>query len=302
MIGPILLAAHALGPPEMCALPSGWNQIEAIKPQFVLFGEMHGTRESPELVGSIACALSSQGQQVLVAVELDASTNPQLQALWDTPSAGFAERLVTELPYFAGRKDGVGSEAMLHLIERLHALARAGQSIDIVAFNGARDAAQAQRWRELPGQGPHEAEQAENIAAAASQKRYGHILVLAGNVHALKVPFDGSSVTFQPMAMHLAKSGSVISLIETYASGTMWNCLIGLSSSAQSSAANAPVDRDCGNHETNGRAIKPSTQVGLWRRPRRDLNAGYDGYYWFPVVHGSAPASGGATNQHTTAN
>lgn len=274
MIGPILFAAVALHSPSACSLPTGWKQVEARKPRFVIFGETHGTRESPELVGSTACALSKRGEHILVALELAASTDPQLQALWNGPSDGFRERVMSQLPYFANRKDGVGSEAMLALIEKLHALASAGRKIDIVAFSGARDRAQAERWSNLPWQGAHEAEQAENISQAAKRTGYSRVLVLVGNAHAQKQPIVGSVSRYKPMAMHLGKAGSIVSLVETYATGTMWNC----------------VERVCGSHGTSGSLVQPATAVGLWASPQHDWYAGYDGYYWFPVVHGSPPA------------
>jgi hypothetical protein len=256
-------------------LPKGWDQIEARKPRFVIFGETHGTRESPALVASIACALSKRGKRLLVAIELGAETNPQLQTLWNRPSEGFREAVVSQLPYFAGRKDGVASEAMLSLIERLHALGRAGQKIDIVAFSGARDRKQAQRWSQLPWQAAHEAEQAENISDAANRKQYSRVLVLAGNAHAQKHPIGGSESTYEPMAMHLASAGTIVSLIEIYGSGTMWNC----------------VAQVCGPRETSGSAMRPMTPVGLWTSLQHGWFAGYDGYYWFPIVHASPPAS-----------
>ena len=280
MVGPALLAAIALHSPIACELPAGWSQIQARKPRFVIFGETHGTRESPELVASIACALSKQGKRLLVAVELGAETDVQLQRLWARPSAGFRQAVISQLPCFAGRKDGVGSEAMLDLIEELHALARSGRKIDIVAFSGARDVDQAQRWSKLPWQAAHEAEQAENISEAADRKEYSRVLVLAGNAHAQKQLIDASEYKYEPMAMRLAKAGPIVSLIETYATGTMWNC----------------VAKVCERRETSGSPVRPMTSVALWTSPQHDWLAGYDGYYWFPVVHASPPASDGNSN------
>lgn len=288
MIGLILLAASALQAPSACTFPTGWRQIEGQRPRFVIFGETHGTQESPALVGRVACALSSGGKPVLVAVELDASSNAQLQELWKTPVRGFRQRVAQQLRGFAGRLDGVGSEAMLDLINRLHTLSQAGRKIDIVAFNGTRDDSQARRWSSLPHQAAHEAEQAENIAAAAEEKPRDAVLVLVGNAHAQKNPLEYPDIKYQPMAMHLAKTGRIVSLNEIYASGTTWNCLIKRSSDAKVGTGTAA---DCGEHEIGGDPTPPKTQVGLWATRQQGWNAGYDGYYWFPVVHGSRPVS-----------
>jgi len=61
-----------------------------------------------------------------------------------------------------------------------------------------------------------------------------------------------------PMAMHLASAGPIVSLIETYATGTMWSC----------------IERVCGSHSTGGRPVNPPTAVGLWRTPQHDWYAG----------------------------
>lgn len=288
MIGLILLAAAAFHGPSACTLPTGWRQIDAGRPRFVIFGETHGTRESPALVGEVACALSRRGKPVLVAVKLDASTNVRLQELWQSPVSGFRERVIRDLPGFAGRLDGVGSEAMLDLIDGLHALSKSGRKIDVVAFNGARDAAQAQRWSRLPHQAAHEAEQAENIATAAEEKPRDTVLVLVGNAHAQKGPIEFSGLRYEPMAMRLVASGPIVSLNEIYASGTTWNCLIRRSSGDKGAAG---TTSDCGNHNIGSHLSPPKTQVGFWTSPQQGWNAGYDGYYWFPVVHGAPPVA-----------
>lgn len=286
VIGLILLAASAMHRPSACSLPTGWREIDARRPRFVIFGETHGTQESPAMVGQVACALSSRGQPVVVAVELDASSNPELQQLWKSPVPGFRERIVRELPGFAGRLDGIGSEAMLDLIDKLHALSKAGKRIDIVAFNGARDASQERRWSSVPHQAAHEAEQAENIAAAAAAKPHDVVLVLVGNAHAQKRPIESSDLRYEPMAMRLAGSGSIVSLNEIYSSGTTWNCLI-----RRPSSDTTGMTSDCGSHKIGSDLPPPKTQLGFWASPQQGWNAGYDGYYWFPVVHGAPPVT-----------
>jgi hypothetical protein len=292
MILALSLAAALASAPTQCSLPTGWSEIAAKKARFILFGETHGTRQSPELVGSVACALASNGDQVLVGVELDSLGNAKLQQLWSTPAQGFAARVLEDLPGFAGRLDGVGSRAMLALLDKLHALTLAGKKVDVVAFNPTK--AQEKPWAELPGQGAHEAGQAANIAAAAAQKHYDDILILVGNAHAQKQPVEFSGVTYEPMAMRLASAGSVLTLEEKYASGTMWNCLLKPSSKEKSGEGPARMESDCGDHKTGGDAAAPKTQIGFWSKAKADWDSGYDGYFWFPVVNGSPPAGNGA--------
>jgi len=292
MIVALSIAAAVAGAPMSCSLPSGWDSIEAKRARFLVFGELHGTGESPELVGTVACALAEKGHRVLVGVELDASSNEKLQQLWSTQSQGFAQRIVKDLPGFAERQDGVGSEAMLAMLDRLHTLSRSGKKIDILAFNS--DPAEEKKWAELPGQGPHEAGQAANIAAAAAGKHYDDVLVLVGNLHARKQPVDDQGVMFKPMAMHLASAGSVLSLNEIFATGTAWNCILKPSANPKPGEQIADSDVDCGAHKIGGGAPRPATQLGLWFAGQPKKDSAYDGYFWFPVVNGSPPAGKGA--------
>jgi hypothetical protein len=292
VIVPLSLAAALVSAPMPCSLPTGWSEIAAKRARFILFGETHGTRQSPELVGSVACALASKGHRVLVGVELNSSNDAKLQQLWNTPGKGFAAHVLNDLPGFAAREDGVGSEAMLALLDKLHRLTLAGKKVDVVAFNPSR--AQEKPWAKLPGQGAHEAGQAANIAAAAARRHYDEILILVGNAHAQKQPVDFSGVSYAPMAMHLASAGPVLTLEEKYASGTMWNCLFKAAAKGKPGSGAAGMKPDCGVHKTGGSPVPPKTQVGLWTKAQNGWDSGYDGYFWFAVVDGSPPAGKGA--------
>ena len=207
-----------------CTAPDGWADVLAQNPRFVVFGEGHGTNESPDFVARLVCAESKRGQRVLLAIEHAADQNAALQKAW----AGQREELVAALPELGwrGRKDGVASEAMLRLVLAAHALKHNGAAIDIVAFNGARDEEQYRRFADLPAQGPHEAAQAENIAEAAALAPYDRVIVLVGNVHAQITPYapSGGGDAFEPMTMRLAAYGPVISLNMQDAGGASWSC------------------------------------------------------------------------------
>ncbi|HEX8062893.1 MAG TPA: hypothetical protein VF535_06725, partial [Allosphingosinicella sp.] len=189
-----------------CSVPEGWSRVAARKTPYIIFGEVHGTRESPAFVEATACGLAAKGARVLVGVEHNATDDPALQAAWSLPDAQFPAAL--RALGWAGRKDGVASQAMFELLLRLHRLKERGRRIDVVAFNGARDAEQRERFKDLPGQGPHEAAQAENVRRAAEAKRYDHVLVLVGNLHARKQPVTRGGMSFEPMAMRLAPAGA----------------------------------------------------------------------------------------------
>lgn len=296
MIAALLLAMALPGmsPMPACVLPKGWPEIEARHAKFILFGETHGTTQSPAIVGEVACGLASKGERVLIAIEHDATTNAALQAAWAGPDRGFADTLLRTQGDWQGRLDGVASQAMLAMLVRLHALKTAGATIDVVAFNGPHDDAQAAKFRNLPGQGPHEAEQAENIRDAAEAKRYDHVLVLAGSLHARKQPVERGGVRFEPMAMQLAPAGEVTSLLMAYSVGTMWNCLLKPDHVVAPGKAIGPDDITCGDHPTHFSNTAAPRHLGLGAPPGElhpDPDPDYDGYYWLGPVTGSAPAA-----------
>jgi len=259
-------------------MPEGWDAIAARDPEFVVLGEFHGTREAPAFFGSLACSLARKGERLLIAIEFSPLHNAALQNAWSADEAQFEDVLLAA--GWRGRPDGVGSEAVFGMMRDLHRLRLEGYSINIVAFNGARDADQRARFAGLLGQGPHEAAQAENIAMAARGGRYDRVLVLVGNLHAMKQSYNIGSGAFDPMARRLEAYGSVVSLRMKHGGGTAWNC-----------------QRDCGVHtaKANGSLerepfIALHDRKGKWREVANDwLDAYFDGFYWLGPVSASPP-------------
>lgn len=285
---PVALAASAREKPRLatgsspnCALPRGWSAVAARKPRYVVFGELHGTEQAPAFVGDIACALAARGARLLIAIEHDASSDAALQRAWRGP-VGKLQTILAEMDW--ARDDGVGSAAMFRLVKRLHRLRHAGRSIDIVAFNGVKDDDQRRRFASLAGQGPHDAAQAENIERSAD-RGYDLVLVLTGNIHARKQPVTFGSVSFEPMAMRLARSGELVSLDMTIAGGTAWLCAAAPSTTAQPAPAGAVR---CGAHD-----LGPSTRTERARFIDLREGAGqspYDGIFYLGKVRASPPA------------
>lgn len=287
----MILAALAAVASITCSLPPGWAEVTASKPRYVIFGETHGTEQSPAMIERTACALARRGERILIAVELSSTENDGLQAAWASPAQGFAERLVSAMPGWKGRGDGVASRAMLAMLVDLHALKSRGARIDVVAFNGARGPEQAARFKDLPGQGPHEAAQAENIRQAADSAPHDRVLVLVGSLHARKRPAESRGVTFEPMAMRLAAPGQIVSLRMVSGAGTMWNCLLKPGGHYSLSKQIVSDDIDCGSHPAGKTAaIHGPPQVALGAPAGGEADPAYDGYYWLGPITGSPPA------------
>lgn len=275
--------------PAACAKPEGWSSVAGRKTRYIIFGETHGTREAPAFLGTVACGLARRGERLLVAIEHGATDNDALQAAWALPDAQFPAALRQK--GWAGREDGVASQAMFDLMLRLHALKTSGRRIDVVAFNGARDEEQRARFRHLPAQGPHEAAQAENIRRAAEAKRYDHVLVLVGNLHARKQPVVRGSVSYEPMAMRLAAPTAITSLVMAHGPGTMWNCLLKPGIQLEAGKPPPPGAIECASHDTPRNAAldrPPFLALGPLLGFEEDFP--YDGYFWVGPVSGSPPA------------
>lgn len=293
MIGLLALALAAAAPADAgpltpCDPPPGWSAVAARGTRFVVFGEIHGTAQAPAFVGDLACALAFQGERLLVAIEQDATGNARLQRAWALPDDRFAAALTAFWP--AGRADGVGSRAMMDLLLRLHRLRAGGRVIDVVAFNGARDPAQAARFAALPGQGPHEAEQAENIRTADAG-RYDHVLVLTGNLHARKRPVTRGGATFEPMSMRLAPGAAVTTLDMADAGGTVWNCRLRPGARLLPGQPIPNQAIGCGIYPSHGSPdLRRPAYIGLGTAPGSDPDPAFDGYFWVGAITASPPA------------
>jgi hypothetical protein len=269
-------------------LPPGWDKVAERDPRFVVFGEMHGTRQGPEFFDALACALASRGERVLLGVEHNATDDAALQAAWNGPADRF-ETALAETGW-AGRQDGVASEAMFALLVKAHELKERGLPISVVAFNGIKSADQASRFADLAGQGPHEAAQAENIAEAASSGDYDRVLVLVGSFHARKDEVERSGLRFEPMARRLARSGTTISLEMRYGPGTSWNCILKPGAALVPGQPLPPDAMDCANHPTGGNAnFEAAPFIDLGQPAGLPVQGEYDGFFWIGPISGSPP-------------
>ncbi|MBD8679423.1 hypothetical protein [Sphingomonas sp. CFBP 13720] len=270
-----------------CDMPLGWGDIALRKPRFGVFGEVHGTQEAPELFGRVACALAAQGKSVLVAVEHDVSFDPAYQAAWRQPPEKFAAALLQA--GWKGSRDGKGSVAMLDMLKRLHQLAWQGRAIRLTAFDGERDDVQHRKFGTLPGQRPREAAQADNIRIAADQASYDFILVLTGNFHASKQSFKRGGTAVEPMAMHLARIGPMVTLDARYSRGSAWTCEL---KPGMRSEPGKPISKDaieCAIHSVGMQPDLGQNQF-LSLNASSDADDAYDGFFWLGTIHGSPPA------------
>lgn len=271
-----------------CPVPTGWDDVLGQKPRFAVFGELHGTEQAPRFVGNLVCAQALKGRPVLLAIEQYATLDAALQEAWALPSDRFAPALA-KLGW-EGRSDGVASKAMFDMLVSLHLLKERGLPIGIVAFSGAKDKEQSVRLATIPGQGAHEAAQAENIAKASETGNYALTIVLVGNLHARKLPVERRSVSYDPMAMRLSEQGKVISLEMAYGAGTSWNCLLKPDAKPGPGGSFGPDAVQCGPSPTVGTASHPGAPFIRLSAGGATQSTAYDGMFWVGPASASPPA------------
>lgn len=204
----LLLAPAAAAQDRPCPPVPGIERLWA-KPdaRFVIFGEYHGTAETPALFADVVCHAAATGRRVLVGVEYFEEEQPAL----DRFMSG-ADRTYGEGRTF--RHDGRRSAAMFQMLERLRALKQAGRPLEVFAF--VRESERGHN------QTPHE----QAMAAAWRDKALANpdalLLILVGNIHALKDP-KGRELSFVPAAALLPPE-STLSLLTTIPEGDIWAC------------------------------------------------------------------------------
>jgi hypothetical protein len=275
--------------PVACTAPEGWAEVLARDPDFVVFGELHGTNEVPDFIARLLCAEAAKGRSLLLAVEHSSTQDTAWQQAWALPHQEF--RLALPDIGWRNRDDGVASKAMLRLVLAAHALKESGAEIDIVAFNGTRDDAQRARFADLPSQGPHEAAQAENIANSAARESYDRVIVLVGELHAEIAPLSIGGPDFDPMAVRLRAYGSVLSLGMRHAGGETWSCQLppGTKLAPGQEVTSAMITCSASRAGPEGASDRgPHITVGKLGDPT--LERRFDGTFWVGPISASPPA------------
>ena len=204
--GVFLAVACLLAPTEAAAgkdpecaeaVLSTADSLREQRGRVVVFGETHGTQESPALVGDIACHFAQDGR-VLVGIELPRWLDKDVAAFvageLDAVNLTTAARAVvrpdgsplagSEPQWWRETRDGRSSRAMLGLLTRVRELVRSGLEVETVAFDDAA------LWFEGAEEPAHTREElmATNIAKKWGAGDFDYALILTGGFHARRSP------------------------------------------------------------------------------------------------------------------
>lgn len=227
MVGSALAAGdaggHWLHGQQAPAIAGAAAQIaeHAAGHRLVVLGELHGTAEIPALAARLATAYAQQGPLTL-ALEVPQGEQPAMDRYLDSDGSDAAWRALAGSPFWQvadDQHDGRRSVQMRQLIEVVRVLRTQGAAVGVLAYDVDKDAADAHdhHWRD--------ARMAANLRAAALAQP-GVLLVLTGNVHAMR-----TRPSWAPPELQLAPMVSLLLDLQpftvniTAASGQFWGCM-----------------------------------------------------------------------------
>ena len=148
--------------------------------RLLLLGELHGTREIPQVVRMLVEAYARDAP-VTLGLEIPLSEQALIDRYIDSDGNPAARAALRQGAFWQVRgvqHDGRRNMDMLELIERMRQLRHRGHGIAILAFD---DAPGAQVGSEARDQA-----MAERLRAALRAKPGMRLIALAGNVHAMR--------------------------------------------------------------------------------------------------------------------
>ena len=264
-----VLAGNLRGPvcSEETKLPEALLEPGSV----VLFGEEHGTQESPQVFGEAVCSVADSRQAVRVGLEIEPKNQAIFDAFLASPGAPPDVSALMAAPFWSREmEDGKSSQAMVALLERMRQLRAQGLPIDVFLFDLGPGQAIVERDRGM----------AENIESQVRAHPEAVTLALTGDLHAFKAPGSPWDPNYRAMGWHLVQDGvRVQSLGPSYPAGTAWVC--------GGQPGTAPV---CESRPMRAGPVLPSgrrTGIELLPEPSKQ---GYDGLYAIASMTASLPA------------
>jgi hypothetical protein len=224
--------------------------------RLVVFGELHGTVESPAMVGEYVCHLSRSAPSVYLALEIPSAEQAAIDRYLSSGGAADDRARLLVGPFWRGVADGRNSSAMAALIERVRQVRNAGKDAGIVAIDiNGRDAT------------TRDAAMAENLQAAMRKHPDARFVALVGSAHASR---GNASAPRPPMAHYFPAEGVVTIAVESLP-GRAWVC----------------GNKGCGLEKVGGWR-KPGSPEGF--RMGMAAMPGFDGSFGLGAVTASMPS------------
>ena len=235
------------------AKPTGIDSL--LEPgALTVFGEMHGTAETPAFVANVTCHAAQNGREVIVGLEIPNSLQGQVDRFLQSAGAPADVEALVEGQFWTF-EDGRSSKAMLALLDHLRLLAQTGMKLRVALFDGM-----------FMSQDQRDPGMAANIAAAIEKSPQAVTLILVGNLHAR---MDSE----RWMSWHLAKRHPRLRTLNVaYSGGSAWVC----------------TGDGCGPMDLSGKDRGKEQFVELLAKPD---DKGYGGLFYLGAVTASMPAT-----------
>lgn len=258
---------------EDCNAYTGWEAVVAkAQTHIIVFGEMHGTTQSPEAVRGLVCEMLKSGITVLLGLEAEHWQGEALNAALSNPIDSSV--LLAAAPKMWGVHYGRSSEATLSLLEDIARWRSNDLPISMFAFDAEPD-----EWVSAEnGAVARDAAMAIHIDRA-TENFDGAIILLTGEFHARKQLIHFGDQTYVPMATKITVR-SVFALEMKYGPGEAW---------VQGSVDGGEVTigpMKLGGNEGTEAPVRTFIMDGK--------NENYDGYYYTGPITPSPPAFPGA--------
>ncbi|EIL88112.1 hypothetical protein UU9_13388 [Rhodanobacter fulvus Jip2] len=180
--------------------------------KLLLFGEMHGSKETPALIAQLACFLSKH-QEVAIGLEIPSRDQPLIDAYLASRGTNASREKLMSSVFWKTDRDGRSSAAMFELIDAIRDLKEHGRAIDLFAFD------------DQPGTTlERNVAIANGIRRFVKEHREAKVVALMGNIHAMQDPMNIGKEKLVPSG-YLLKDLTPISILVTYPKGTIWACM-----------------------------------------------------------------------------
>lgn len=190
----------------------------AVRGRLLIVGELHGTRETPELVARLLRAIGAS-RPTSLGLEIPVAEQGALQTYIDSPGGATDKAALLRGPFWRS-EDGRSSGAMLQLIDQVRQLRAGGVDVTLFAMEPAYPS-----QAEVAAGGGFLVYKEQGIAAAIGQRlarsptRF--VIALMGNYHSRYQPASTGndrsvSERLQAMAPYI--------VLPVAAQGAAWNC------------------------------------------------------------------------------
>ena len=192
---------------------------EAGDHRLILIGELHGTRQVPELVAQIVRAYSEQGP-VLLGLEIPNAEQEAFEHFLLSDGGTQAKSALLSGAFWQVRDmqhDGRRNYAVVELVETMRRLKSTGRAVDIVLYDGPSSQTISSMERDKA--------MADRIRRAFAAMPAGRFVTVSGNVHAMTERPSYAPAEMQTSMGSYLKDLDPFSVDISAAVGESWACM-----------------------------------------------------------------------------